>query len=123
MMWVAVALGGALGAMLRYSISSLQFQSFPLGTLLANVFGCLLIGIFMAVSVRTGWPGNLARAFFVTGFLGALTTFSTFAYQTWELQHAGELSMAIGNLLANLVICFLALWIGVAGSEWFLSQS
>lgn len=123
MMWVAVALGGALGAMLRYSISSLQFRSFPLGTLVANVTGCLLMGIFMAISVRTGWLGNLPRAFLVTGFLGALTTFSTFTYQTWELQQSGSLSMAVGNLLGNLVICFLALWIGVTVSEWFLSQS
>lgn len=123
MSWLAVAIGGALGAMLRHSLSGLQIKSFPLGTLIANVVGCLLIGVLMTMSLKADWLQGHWRSFLVTGILGALTTFSTFAYQTWELQQSGSLSMAVGNLLANLVISFLALWLGVKICEWVTSTA
>jgi len=117
MHWIAVGMGGALGAMARYALSGLVLQRFPLGTFVANILGCLLIGLLMALSVKTGWPDPTARSFLVTGFLGGLTTFSTYAYQTWELHHAGDLSGAAFNLLSNLTIGLLAVWLGICLGE------
>ncbi|MGI1677838.1 MAG: fluoride efflux transporter CrcB [Cellvibrionaceae bacterium] len=111
MNFIAVALGGALGALSRYCIIAyvfpVQANRFPTGTLVANVVGCILIGIFYVVIVQKNLLGPQWRLFIITGLLGALTTFSTFsieAVQLWEYGHSG---MALVYITSSLVACLM----------------
>lgn len=117
--WLAVGLGGGLGSMLRYALSGWVVRKFPAGTFVANIAGCLLIGVLLGCAARTGWPGPRMKAFLVTGLLGGLTTFSTFSWQTWELAIIEKsLAAAAFNLLMNLIPGLLAVWAGVTMSRW-----
>lgn len=102
----AIALGGALGSLCRYGldrlISALIPARFPLGTLTANLLGCLLIGFFWGYFDRVH-VSNTFRLFLFTGFLGGLTTFSTFARESEQLLYSGDTShgllyIAISNI-------------------------
>jgi len=107
-----VALGGALGSLTRYAMSEWFVRRFPAGTLAANVIGCLLIGLVMGISIDRPWPSHNARLFLVTGFLGGLTTFSTFGWQTFSLAEKNDFLLAIVNIVLNLVIGLIAVAIG-----------
>jgi CrcB protein len=115
----AIAIGGALGALARYGVAlgmlAVCPRFGPAGTLVANGLGCLAIG-FLMVLAQTGAISEASRQFLVTGFLGALTTFSTYGWQTVELAREGRIVTAGANLLANLVLgltaVVLGLWIG-----------
>jgi len=111
--WIAVALGGGLGAVVRYALSGWVVKKLPMGTFAVNVLGCLLIGVAIAVSVKLKWDNPVWRTFFVSGFLGALTTFSTFGYQTVELARDENLSLAAVNLFANLLVGLFAVVVGI----------
>ena len=117
MHWIAVALGGSLGALVRYSLSQWVYRKFPMGTFVVNIAGCFLIGLLMAIAVKAKWPSPEVRAFLIAGFLGSLTTFSTFAYQTFELAKQDGLSPALLNLTSNLVLGLLLVWLGIAVGE------
>ncbi len=112
-----VAAGGAIGAMLRFLISSTVAQlfgrDFPYGTLLVNVLGSFLIGVTFVLLTERIADGSAWRAFLVVGVLGALTTFSTFSMETVHLLQAGLLERALTNVLANVVLCLLACWFGL----------
>lgn len=124
MHWLEVGFGGFLGAVARYALSGWFIRKFPAGTLAANLIGCLLIGFLMGLSARTGWPGPRARAFLVAGILGGLTTFSTFAWQSWELAILDKsFGAACLNLLASVAGGLLAVWIGVVISEALAGSS
>ncbi|MDF2572323.1 MAG: CrcB-like protein [Sporomusa sp.] len=112
-----VALGGGIGASSRYLVSSWAAErfgpNFPYGTLIVNVAGCFIIGLFMALVtdklvVKPEW-----RLFVTTGFLGGLTTFSSFSYETMKLLQEADISLALYNVLANCMIGFLATWMGI----------
>jgi len=114
---LAIAAGGAIGALLRFWVSggvhSILGRSFPYGTLSVNVFGSLLIGILYVVfneriEVSPHW-----RALLLVGVLGAFTTFSTFSMETLELLEKGDIVRAIANVLLNVILCIGAAWIGV----------
>ena len=119
---MAVALGGALGAVSRYLISGwvnalARDSSFPLGTLLVNVVGSFLVGILMAVGNDERW--SLLRHLLGAGFLGALTTFSTFSYETVYALRAGEMRVALANVSSSLVLALTACWLGLLlGERW-----
>ncbi len=113
-----VGLGGALGSMGRFWFSGLiarHFgETFPLGTLLVNVSGSLLIGFFATVTGPDGrWlvSPNL-RTFFMIGICGGYTTFSSFSLQTLNLAQEGKWLCAGLNALLSLSLCLLAVWIG-----------
>lgn len=117
---IFVGLGGFMGAGLRYLVSvgasRLFGEHFPYGTLLVNVAGGLLIGLFMELSLGKGLISPALRLFLVTGILGGLTTFSTFSYETVKLFSEGRSMAAILNACLNL---FLSL-AGVLAGRFFV---
>lgn len=110
---LGVAGGGAVGAVLRYALSGWILRKFPMGTLAANVAGCLLIGVILGSVQEREWLSPLWRHFLVAGLCGSLTTFSTFGYQSIELVSGGDLGLAGLNVVSNLVIGFAAVAIGL----------
>jgi fluoride exporter len=103
---VMVLLGGAIGAPLRY-LTDLFVQSrrdsvFPLGTFVVNVAGSLVLGVTAALVSGTASPWVFALV--GTGFCGALTTFSTFSYETVHLVEGGSIPKAALNCLASVVV-------------------
>lgn len=111
----AVAAGGAAGAVTRFALARLLWRWGPLpwGTLAANVLGCLLIGFGVSWFERHPDLSEAARLLALTGFLGALTTFSTFSYETLRLASAGDWRTALWNVAWNLVLGFGAVLIGL----------
>ena len=122
MTYLWIALGGAVGSVLRF-ISSEWFQSrwpsFPWGTLFVNVFGSLLIGLLAALSEAGRLGDSISlRHFLMIGVLGGFTTFSSFSVQTLMLARSGAALMAGLNVLASVGLCLAAAWLGfVLGSQ------
>jgi CrcB protein len=114
---LAIAGGGAVGAVLRYWVSTgvytLTGRGFPYGTLVVNVLGSLLMG-FLYIWLLERIPGGVAaRAFLLIGILGAFTTFSTFSIETLNLMEAGQFARALLNTLFSVVLCVGAAALGV----------
>ena len=104
---MAVFLGGGLGALCRYSLSkSLSPLEFPMGTLVANLSGCLLIGLVFNIGFRFTPEGPL-KLFVATGFIGRLTTFSTFTLEFIQLLQTGKILIAAIYLTLDLGLGFL----------------
>lgn len=118
LLWVGI--GGFFGAVARYGLSSWAQRfaplGFPLGTLLVNVLGCFLLGVLMAWLERAAAPASL-RPLIGVGFLGALTTFSTFGYETFSLLKQGETGLAVASVVANMLVGLAAVWLGLAAVE------
>lgn len=112
MQWLAVALGGALGAMGRYAVTSYTFpimeNRFPLGTLIVNVLGSLLMGACYVLIIEKGVVPAEWRNFVMTGFLGAFTTFSTYSLDALNLWQNGHFVAAASYVLLSVVTCLLA---------------
>ena len=115
-----VALGGALGSVGRYWLSGLIANlfgsTFPWGTIIVNITGCLFIGFF---NTATGTEGRwlvspAARTFFMIGICGGYTTFSSFSLQTLNLVNDGEWLYASANILFSVVLCLAGVWLGHA---------
>ena len=114
---VAIALGGAVGAVLRFVVANGVNQWFgknlPYGTLTVNVVGSLAIGVLVVVfTERALLDSPLAKGLMV-GVLGAFTTFSTFSLDTFTLLAQGELLRAGLNVLLNVMLCLLGVSLGV----------
>ena len=123
MQLLAIAAGGALGALMRFWVSSgvhgVAGRSFPYGTLTVNVLGSLLIGIlYVAFNERLDVSPHW-RALLLVGVLGAFTTFSTFSMETLELLEKGDVIKAAANVLLNVVLCISAAWLGVLLARFF----
>ncbi|MBS1136464.1 MAG: fluoride ion transporter CrcB [Proteobacteria bacterium] len=116
---IAVAGGAALGALSRWGLSTYfnpLFPTVPLGTLLANLVGGYLIGIAVAVfTSHTGLPAEL-RLFVITGFLGGLTTFSTFSAEVVSLIGGGQFGWALAAVGAHLLGSLLLTILGMASA-------
>lgn len=114
MNWLAVALGGALGACMRYSLDRLMLgEGFPYATLTANVSGSLLIGLlFILVGGRLG-TSHPAYLFLVVGVLGGFTTFSTFSLGAMRLVDAGRFGMFFVYVSATVILSLGAATLGL----------
>ena len=116
MLVIAVALGGATGALARYGLDRLVEQQlvtvFPWSTFTVNVTGCFLAGLAVAALVDRHDLPDWVRTGIVVGFLGAYTTFSTFAQESRDLFVGGHLSLAVVNATASVVVGVLAVGAG-----------
>ena len=116
MIWVGI--GGALGAVLRYWLDGVVSRwapgAFPWGTFVINVSGCFAIGFLSALLTGRVLPHPALRTALLVGFVGAYTTFSTFAYETQQLARGGAFALALANVVASVVAGLLAVWLGTA---------
>jgi fluoride exporter len=112
---VAVALGGALGALSRWGVGlglPTAPGAFPLGTFLINIVGCAAIGALLVALTELRRPHPLLRPFLATGVLGGFTTFSTFSVEGQHLLLAGHVGLAAAYLAGTLVAAVAATWLG-----------
>ena len=111
---ILVASGGAIGAVVRYGVgvgTKAWFgETVPVGTLIVNVVGCFLFGVVLKSKLV---PDDYYPLVAV-GFLGALTTFSTFGAETLLAVEQGSWKLAVGNVLANVAFGLLAVWLGAS---------
>lgn len=113
---LAIAAGGALGAPARHGVSQLVDTApgqFPWATFWINVSGSLALGVLLALLLERFPPTRYARPFLATGFIGAYTTFSTFAVETDVLVHDGHAATAVAYAVASLFAGFVAVWLGL----------
>src|SRR5690554_1702055 len=112
-----VGLGGALGSMLRFGMSTglhaLLGRAFPWGTLFVNVTGSFAIGLLYVLLIERVALGPEWRALLMVGLLGGYTTFSSFSIESLNLIESGDLLRAAVNVLASVVLCLAAVWTGV----------
>jgi len=118
----AIAIGGAIGAVMRYGVSNgvhqLVGRDFPYGTLSVNVLGSFLMGFLYIVLLERSTLGAEWRSLLLIGLLGAFTTFSTFSLETLNLVNSGELIKAGVNIVASVVFCLFAAWAGMLGGRY-----
>ncbi len=118
--WVAIAAGGLTGALLRFSIANAVYRwlgrGFPYGTMAVNLLGSFLLGLF--IETLTG----LWRPLILTGFMGAFTTFSTFALETFYLIEQGRLLRALVNLAGSILLGILLAWAGLTMGRWLFLE-
>ena len=114
---LAIAAGGAVGSLLRFWMSnwvhSFADRSFPYGTLVVNVLGCLLMGFLFVLFIDRLSDNPALRAGILIGVLGGFTTFSSFSIETFNLIDQGAWAKAVANMSGSLVLCVGATWIGV----------
>jgi len=113
-----VALGGALGSVARYWCSGLMAravgETFPWGTLLVNVVGSFIVGLFATLTGIDGrwFVPSEARVFVMVGICGGYTTFSSFSLQTLSLAREGEWLGVGANIVLSVVLCLVSVWLG-----------
>ena len=114
---IAVATGGALGALSRYWLGAMMAARYdgawPLGTLLANLLGAFAIGLVFSLVYERGVLDERFTPLLIAGFLGGLTTFSTFSLETLSLLQRGEIALALAYSLGSVILCVLLTYVGV----------
>lgn len=115
--YLAIAIGGAIGACLRFGINELMVnvlgKSFPFGTLLVNILGSFVLGWLFALFSSGVLAVSPWRALIAIGLIGAFTTFSTFSLDTVLLMQQGDWLKAIANVLLNVLLCLTLAWLGL----------
>ena len=118
MKWLWIALAGAAGTLARYwlgaGIQRLAGGSFPWGTVVINVSGCFVFGLFWALAVERFNIDSELRIIILLGFMGAFTTFSTYMFESVDLLRAGAMFHALLNLLGQNLAGFIAVLAGMA---------
>jgi CrcB protein len=114
-----VGLGGFFGSVSRYAVGgwvhrALPMVTFPVGTLVVNLVGCLVIGVCAGLSDARNLFGPDLRVFLMIGVLGGFTTFSSFAYETLALARDAEVARAMLNVAVQVVVGLVAAWLGYA---------
>jgi CrcB protein len=112
-----IALFCAGGGLVRYYLSgwvyNLLGRAFPYGTFAVNITGAYLIGFIMELGLRSTLIPETLRLALTVGFLGGLTTFSTFSYETFTLLEDGQILVAFANVLVSVAVCLLFTWLGI----------
>lgn len=121
--FLLVALGGAIGSVLRYgssvAVNRWAGSPFPWGTLFVNIAGSFAIGLVMVWVLKGGEARENARLLLVTGVMGGFTTFSSFSWETWRLLEDGRLGAAGLNVGLSVGACLLATAAAVALARQF----
>ena len=114
---VTIALFCAGGGLTRFYLSGWVYrqlgQAFPYGTLVVNIIGAYFIGLIMELGMRSTLISDTLRLGLTVGFLGGLTTFSTFSYETFRLLEDGNFLTAITNAVASVLVCLVFTWLGI----------
>jgi len=120
---LAVGIGGAIGSILRYTITYwmqwYHLTVFPLATLLINVVGSLLLGFLLSFWVAPHHPSGELRVLLTIGFCGGFTTFSTFSYDTVRLMQSGSYGSAALNVILSVGLSIAAVFAGFAVARAF----
>ena len=123
LLWICLA--GAVGTGARYLIALWAAQrlgsAFPHGTLIVNLIGCFAIAVLMHAALVLGWPPTV-RAAATIGFIGGLTTYSSFNYETSRLLEEGAASAAAMNAVATIAGAFVAGWLGMLCARLLLGR-
>lgn len=116
MSYIILAIGGALGAILRYLVSiyfsKLFGNYFPIGTLIVNIIGSFILGFFMGLILEKLPPTSLRKIFIATGFSGSFTTMSSLSYETLVFIIKKQYFKAGINVFLNISLCLISTFIG-----------
>lgn len=113
---VTIGIFCAGGGLARYYLSTWLYgllgRGFPYGTIAVNIIGAYFIGLVMELSLRSTLISDTLRLGLTVGFMGGLTTFSTFSYETYKLLEDGQYLVAFANILLSVAVCLLFTWLG-----------
>ncbi|MGI6606817.1 MAG: fluoride efflux transporter CrcB [Peptococcia bacterium] len=116
-LYSVIALGGALGALGRYGLSTWIANRgndpFPWGTFVVNILGCFLLGLIYVLGTEKLLINPQVRSMITVGFLGAFTTFSTFSLETVNLLRNGEVIMAMLYVFGSITVGLIGVWLGI----------
>ena len=125
MIWF-VAIGSALGGVARFLLSAAIQQKagtvFPIGTLLVNISGSLLLGFLMSYALSTTAISPEVRGLLTAGFCGGFTTFSTFTYETMLLVEEGELGRAALYVLVSVIVSLIGVYLGITAARGLIAR-
>jgi len=114
---LAVAAGGAAGAVLRWlmagAVQRFSGGAFPWGTFAVNALGSFLLGFLFVWLIERSTVSELVRLTLTVGMLGAFTTFSTYSLESIRLLQEGALDMAAANVFGQVVVCLVLTWLGI----------
>tara|TARA_B100000686_G_scaffold79068_1_gene85245 strand:+ start:2773 stop:3150 length:378 start_codon:yes stop_codon:yes gene_type:complete len=115
---ILVAFGGALGSVIRYFTELVckrfTLNAIPIGTIMVNIIGSFLIGYSMQYLLSRNIATEEYRRFIMTGFLGGLTTFSSFSLEILQMLQDGKLFLAVSYVFLSITIGLLAVWLGIS---------
>lgn len=108
---LAIGLAGSLGALARFFVTRQFPTSFPVGTMVINISGCLILGFFLT-AVDQRMISDTVKFGIGTGFVGAYTTFSTWMWDSFKMLERGEINRALLNIVGSILLGVAAVWVG-----------